>query len=184
MTPIEALVRAVTTMQEVIDVEPIGAEQLTAPTPCADFDVAELGDHIIANHNLFLGGTGGQPIDGGLSDSHAAIAAAAIAQWSRRGTDGAIGLGGNEVPAAFGLQLHTLETYVHAWDLASGLGRPFEPDAELTDQMWALAQDFVTDDLRGEGPGVPYRHAVEVDDDASIVDRIIAHSGRDPRRSP
>jgi uncharacterized protein (TIGR03086 family) len=182
MTSIHSLQEAVTLMQSVIDAESIDDRDRSRPTPCAKFDVEQLSCHVIDTHTLFLVGTGGEPVkhSGSLSERHAAVAAAAVEQWSRRGTGGAIDLGGNDVPAGFGLALHTLETYVHAWDLAQSLCRPFDPPTDLTSQMWEFAEEFISEDLRGDEDGAPYGLAITIDD-ADGVDRLVAFTGRDPR---
>lgn len=188
MTPNGHLAEAISTLQGVIDAAPITPAEQTRPTPCHDFTVQQLGDHIIDTHNLLLVGAGGTAVDGAdtLSDRHAAVAAAALAQWDRRGTEGSIDLGGNSLPAEFGLSLHTLEVYVHAWDLAEGLGRSFDPSADLTSAVWSMAHQIVSDDFRGDA-GAPYGAAVTVADGAPLMERLIAHTGRHPHaatRSP
>lgn len=182
MNPLDALRTALDNLQQVIDAGPIENTQGGNPTPCSDFTVNDLADHVIDTHNLLLAGAGGTAINdnGTLSARHAALAEAALNQWSQRGTDGTIDLGGNELPASFALPLHALETYVHAWDLARSLDRPFEPPTELTDDMWSFAQGSITDDVRGETAGAPYGPKVDVAVDASDVDRLIAFTGRDP----
>ena len=91
-----------------------------------------------------------------------------------------INLGGNELPAAFGLSLHALETYIHAWDLAKALNRPFLQSAELTRVMTDFAKSFITDDIRGDFVGAPYAPPTRVLDTASEIDHLIAFTGRDP----
>lgn len=183
MNQLNALESALDTLQQVIDADPIDNNQGSKPTPCADFTVDDLGTHIIDTHNLLLTGAGGDPLtdDGTLSERNSALSTAAIKQWTQRGTDGTVDLGGNALPASFALSLHTLEAYIHAWDLAQSLGRPFKPSDDLTSDMWAFAQDFISDDVRGEAAGVPYGPAVAVGAGASDVERLIAHSGRNPR---
>lgn len=181
MQPLEALEAAIAVSQQVLDAGPIRAEDLGAPTPCASFDLAQLGDHVIDTHNLLLGAAGGRPVDPGttLAERHAQVGAAAVKQWIERGTDGTIDLGGNALPAAFGLSLHALEAYVHAWDLARALDRPFRPGAELTAHIADVAQQIVTDQARGD-EGAPYRAALTAGEGDDDVARLIAHTGRDP----
>lgn len=183
MTPIEALQASVDALQAVVGDKPIDTDQLANPTPCKAFTVAQLADHIIDTHVFLLaaaGGTAGDP-GGSFADRHAAVGAASVAQWTTRDTDGTVDLGGNELPAAFGLDLHTLETYVHGWDLAQGLGRRFTPSKALTEAAWEMAQQIVSDDARGTGDDGPYGPAIKVPTTADTMTRLLAHTGRDPR---
>jgi uncharacterized protein (TIGR03086 family) len=182
MQPHQVLEAAVTELQRVIDTSPINANDRQAATPCDAFTVDELIDHILDTHNLLLGGAGGQPVEttGTVSTRHQTVAAVALEQWKTRGIDGTIDLGGNKLPAEFGISLHALECYIHAWDLAQSLDRTFTPPEELTAAMRDFAQGFITDDVRGDADGMPYRAEVSAPDDATDLERIIALSGRNP----
>lgn len=182
MNPQHALEAAINELQHIIDIAPLTDDMSSGPTPCSNFNVGHLAEHIIDTHNLLLTGSGGNPITqtGPLTDRHRESAAAAVGHWKQRGTDGTINLGGNELPAAFGLSLHTLEAYIHAWDLARSLNRPFEPSDEVSTAMWDFAQGFITDDVRGETDEAPYRAAINEPADATDLERIIALSGRNP----
>ena len=46
--------------------------------------------------------------------------------------------------------------------------------------MWDFAQGFITDDVRGDADGVPYRAEVPAPSDATDLERVIALSGRNP----
>lgn len=181
----DALQSAIDTLQEVLDAGPVTDAALNDPTPCSEFTVAQLAEHIIDTHQLLLGAVGGphDQTSGTLSQRHTAITSAAAAQWASRGTDGTIDLGGNELPAAFGLSLHALEAYIHSWDLATALNRPFAPPTELTKAMADFAESFITDDLRGDFDGAPYAAQVEAPAESSDIDRLVAFTGRDPQWS-
>ena len=181
MHPHQTLDTAIAELQRVIDEHPISPDDGSTPTPCAAFDVDQLLDHIIDTHNLLLGGAGGEPVNatGSISERHRAVAGSAVQQWAERGLDGTIDLGGNTLPATFGISLHALECYVHAWDLARSLDRTFTPPDELTGAMWEFAQGFITDDVRGDD-GMPYGPEVATAADATDLDRIIALAGREP----
>jgi hypothetical protein len=69
---------------------------------------------------------------------------------------------------------------VDAANPCAGAVRPFKASDDLTSDMWAFAQEFVSDDVRGEAAGVPYGPAVVVGAGASDAERLIAHSGRNP----
>jgi uncharacterized protein (TIGR03086 family) len=181
MTTIDTLRDCLDLEQTVLDVGPV-TDDRAAPTPCSAFDTGQLVDHVLSTHRFLIAALGGDPppTDGDAAELHRALADAALAAWTARGTDGEIELGGNVLPAPFVLSLHVLEAYIHAWDLAVALGRPFGPADELTGRVWEAARLVITDDVRSDAPGAPYRAVHAVGDDESPVARLIAHSGRDP----
>jgi uncharacterized protein (TIGR03086 family) len=178
-----ALEWSIALSQRVIDDAPISHEDMARPTPCGAFAVRELVDHIVDTHHLLAAAAGGDVPAAGdeISDGHRAAGDASVAAWRSRGTEGTIEVGGNELPAAFGLSLHLLEAYLHAWDLAAALGRDFTPDQELTDAVSAAAHVVISDGMRGDDEGMPYGPAVDLDA-GSEVDLLVAFAGRDPRR--
>jgi uncharacterized protein (TIGR03086 family) len=169
---LEALTEALSIVQALIDGPPLPTRH---PTPCTEFDVAALVEHIDWTHGLLLDAICGSDQ---RDDAHSVVSTAALAAWTERGTDGSISIGGNELPAAFGLSLHVLETYVHGWDLAMALGRPFTPSPGLTERARAAAATIITDEARG--PDRPYGPAVHVAAGADAVAQLIAFTGRDP----
>jgi uncharacterized protein (TIGR03086 family) len=188
LTPLTVLERSVAITQGIIDSAPISDDELAGPTPCADFTTAQLIDHIIDTHLFLLTAAGGTftadaSADESLSARHAAVGSAAIARWSERGTEGTVDLGGNEFPAVFGISLHALEAYVHGWDLAQSLDRPFPATDELSAATLGFSRQIVSDQFRGEG--APFGLAVDADPDAADdpLALLIAHTGRRPLRA-
>jgi len=70
---------------------------------------------------------------------------------------------------------------VHAWDLARATGgdESLDPDeaALVLERARSLEQQY-GDAMRGAGG---FKPAVDIDDDASVQDRMLAFVGRDPR---
>jgi uncharacterized protein (TIGR03086 family) len=182
MEPLDILDESIAITHGIIDAAPITDADRSSPTPCADFTVDQLVDHIIDTHVFLITAAGGEADpNGSIGERHAAVGRAATDTWRRRGIDGTIDLGGNELPASFGLSLHALEAFVHGWDLAEGLGRPFEPNDQLVDAALDLARNIISDEMRGDFDGAPYGAAVEVvDGDQSSLAVLIAHAGRRP----
>lgn len=185
MNHLDTLRRSIELTDAVLGAGPIDEAASSATTACDDFDVTALGDHLIDTHRFLLAAAGGtaQPTGETLAQLHAAVGAAAVGAWERRGTDGTIDVGGNELPADFGLTLHALEAFVHAWDLADALERPFSPDAGLVDAGWDAARTVISDDIRSTEPGAPYAPTVGVRPGDDDLRRLIAFCGRDPHRS-
>ncbi|MEU6536867.1 TIGR03086 family metal-binding protein [Streptomyces sp. NPDC047000] len=156
-------------------VESVGDEQWAAPTPCTDWTVRELVDHLRAGQDAFriaLTGKSG-PASGTFRQNGEALAAAFGAEGAlERVVRAPIG----EVPGAVALHLQTLEHLVHGWDLAQALGQKtlFE-DASVEIEI-----EFATGLLAGlpanaPSPFAPSRPAPE---DAPAIDRLAALLGR------
>lgn len=134
--------------------ETISATDLDRPTPCARWNLRELIGHMIGQHLGFekAVSTGdAQPDDfrpvpvtpdsmqGQWHNSVDRLRAA----FATMGPDARVRL--VEIDAikrfdrrsAFGIQL--LDTAVHAWDIATTLGRPFRPDHDIVELVAAVA---------------------------------------------
>jgi uncharacterized protein (TIGR03086 family) len=174
-----ALADAVGLTQSILDGGPFADGG--APSPCPAFTVDELVDHAVWAHDLLTGAAGGEPTpDGPPRDRLAAAGELAVKTWQRRGADGTVQLGPNEMPATVVLAIHIVETYVHAWDLAMATGREFTPAPELTAAAGDAARTFLTDDVRGTDGDAPFGPKRSADGGASSVDQLIAFTGRDP----
>jgi uncharacterized protein (TIGR03086 family) len=180
MSALRTLASSIDLLNQVTDAAPITPDDLGEPTPCTDFNVGELVEHVIDSHDFLLRAAGAEPVarSGSPTQRHAAVASAVVAAWTARGADGTLDLGGNELPVEFGVSLHAFEAYVHAWDLATALGRAFEPPAELTASIARSAAEIVSDESRGAGS--PFGDAVDLPSDADAVARLVAYTGRDP----
>lgn len=170
---------ALTELQGVV--HPIAADDLGKQTPCRDFDVAGLTEHLI-NSITMLGQAAGAelpPRDSSDSVERQIILAArpALDAWRRRGVDGTVPFGANEVPAKMMAGILSIEFLVHAWDYAQATGQDLDPTAELAESVLGLAQKIITPDGRARGG---FDDPVEVGDDATAFDRLIAFTGRRP----
>ena len=67
---------------------------------------------------------------------------------------------------------------IHTWDLARALGRPYTMDEDLASATLKLMQERY--DPKQRGPGKNFAAAVPSPDDASVQDRLLALSGRQP----
>ncbi|WP_342801523.1 TIGR03086 family metal-binding protein [Nocardia sp. No.11] len=166
-------------------------DQLTAPTPCAEFDVRAL-----LNHLLFWGPS----LVGAASKAAVAPPAAAETEvdltagdWSTAletqlgelaaawrdpaAWQGTTRLGGpTELPASLVGGMVVGELIVHGWDLARALGTTVEWDDDLLD--YVLDETAATAD-QGRAMGI-YGPEIPVAADAPLLDRILGLTGRDP----
>jgi uncharacterized protein (TIGR03086 family) len=184
----DALDRAVTFTGGVV--KGIRADQLTEPTPCAEWDVHALLNHLIGTEWLCEGLLGDRaprhaappgdlPAEDLVgSDPAAAYAAGAAALLATAGAGDTLTrmhqtpFGEMPGPALAGFT--TLDIAVHGWDLATATGQAADLDPELAAHVLAFAESSITDDTRAPrlGPALP------PGPDATITDRLMAFLGR------
>ena len=88
-------------------------------------------------------------------------------------------VGGVTLPGEIAGQVALDEIVLHAWDLARGTGHPYQQDpATLQACLAAMTGMYPPDDLDAR-KGI-FKPPVPVPDDAPLVDRVVAYSGRDP----
>lgn len=159
----------------------IASDDLKRQTPCREFDVAGLTDHLLNSIALLGDAAGAQLPERNQEDSveRQVIAAARpmLDAWHRRGLGGTVQFGDNEAPAKFMVAVLSLEFLVHAWDYASAVGRPIDVADSLTEYVTALAQRIITPVGRVRAG---FDDPVDVDARASKLDRLVAFTGRAP----
>lgn len=85
---------------------------------------------------------------------------------------------GAQRPASTLVTMAIGDTIVHAWDLSSALGRPYQMPEDLAEMSHGLMQQMVTPEVRGLGN--VFGEEVPCSADAPIQDRLVAFSGRQP----
>ena len=185
-----AFERAVASTAEIVKAIP--ADQLDAPTPCTEWHVRALLNHVIGT--LWLGeglftdqaprfpmAPGGlPPADLAGDDPAAAYAEASAAALAAAGAGNALTrphvtpLGEMPGPALAGFT--TLDILVHGWDLARATGRPAELDGLLAAHVLAFAEQAITPQTRAPGIGA----ALPAPIDAPVTHRLVAFLGRQP----
>ena len=170
-------------------VEYLRDEHLAAATPCADWTVRDLVNHLVAEHLwapwLLKGSTVqevGDRFDGdvvGNDPRSAWEAASAISQpaFHRPGVlDGRVHTTGGLIDAEdYGWQMAT-DLSVHAWDLARGIGVVDRLDESLAS---ALYERIAPDADSWQSTGV-FAPPVPVREGAPVQDRLVGLLGRDP----
>lgn len=157
----------------------IGSDESSKPTPCSEFDVAQLTDHLLNSITILGGAAGAEFPAGDAGDSSAAQVLAAgrpaLDAWRSRGLDGAVTFGPNELPAKVAVGILALEFLVHAWDYATATGRTLEASEPLAQYVLDRTQQILTPAGRATAGFDP---PVEVADSAPALDRLIAFTGR------
>ncbi|MEB3035091.1 TIGR03086 family metal-binding protein [[Mycobacterium] nativiensis] len=157
----------------------IGSDELSNQTPCSEFDVTQLTDHLLNSISILGGAAGAVPPTRDAGDSPAAQVLAAgrpaLDAWRSRGLDGAVAFGPNELPAKVAAGILALEFLVHAWDYATATGRTLDAPEPLAGYVLGLAQEIITPEGRVRAG---FDEPVEVGDSAPTLQRLIAFTGR------
>jgi uncharacterized protein (TIGR03086 family) len=172
-------------------VKAVTSEQLHLATPCSEWDVRQLLNHLLGTCLLgagLLGDTkpsvdvmpgqvpsvdlvGDEPTAAYREAVETLLAAADDAAWDRR-HETPLG----EMPGAALGGFTTLDILVHGWDLAKATGQDATLDPDLAEDVLGFARQAITEQMRGARIGPE----IEVDGTASPTDRLVAFLGRRP----
>lgn len=162
--------------------------QHSMPTPCPDWDVRALANHLLGALVMFRDvATNGQAdmaaleadmIGSDLAASYDTLSAAAVQAWSAAGkVDGAVNMPWGEMPGSLALQMVANDVLVHGWDLASSTGQTVSWDQPLAAETLEFAtMMFASPEIRAGSFDEP----VAVDDTADAMTKLIACLGRKP----
>ena len=159
----------------------LDSSDLARQTACSEYNVAQLAGHVLGSITS-LGGCAGARMPGRAQDAPletqvADAAQAALEAWRRRGLEGSVELGRREVPAAMPVNILSLEFLVHAWDFATATGRHVVVSEPLADYALNQAGKVITPEARSFAG---FADSVETAPDASVLDRLIGFTGRQP----
>ncbi len=171
----------------VADVKP---EQLSDPTPCSDWDVRTLINHIIGANYMWAALREGREIDTSRAapdiagdDPAGAYQQSAKAALEAFRSPGAMDhifkspIG--EIPGSFALGVALSELVVHGWDLAKATGQDPTIDEDIVSPLYETAKVSVAPEYR-QPPINAFGPEVEVPQDASLTDKFVAFLGRTP----
>jgi len=181
--------KAVATASEVV--ENINPDQLAEPTPCAEFDVRALLNHLLFWGPSLNAAARKAPVPppaaseadvdltaGDWASDLGVLLRDRAAAWGEPSAwTGTTTLGGpQEMPAEVIGAMVLGETVVHTWDLAKATGQAPAWDAELLEFVHA---DLVLTASVGRDMGL-YGPEVPVPSDAPLIERILGLTGRTP----
>jgi uncharacterized protein (TIGR03086 family) len=161
----------------------IADDDLSRQTPCTEFDVAKLTDHLLKS----ISGIGGladaefperEPGDS-VERQIISVARPALDAWHRRGLDGNVPFGKGEMPAKAACGIFSIEFLVHAWDYAAAVGRDVEAAEPLAEYVLDLAHATIRPEFRG---AAGFDDPVDVPADAGALVQLVAFTGRNPAR--
>ncbi|MDI9899239.1 TIGR03086 family metal-binding protein [Rhodococcus sp. IEGM 1409] len=162
-------------------------EDWNAPTPDSDWQVEHLVRHVIEEQQwvppLLAGLTVGEatpdivPVGDDLWTEWQKYSDAAIKAWKSTDLSAHVHLSYGTVKVEPYLRQQTSDVTIHTWDLARAVGADERLDPDLVEAVWSDL-DGQRDMLAESGL---FSAPVELPDDASLQDKLIALTGRDPR---
>jgi uncharacterized protein (TIGR03083 family) len=171
MDPIGVLSRALDQTGNLLD--HVNTDVLERPTPCSDWDVAALADHLVNDPRQFLLMVRGEQPDWSAPTPHVTQA---WGQTFRASADELVqamqGLG-ESPPLPPEMQL--AEFAVHGWDLATALDLPLDG---LDPEVAELGLEFMQANLKPEMRTGAFGPEQPAPPDAGPYDRIAAFAGR------
>ncbi|MGW8553450.1 TIGR03086 family metal-binding protein [Streptomyces tubercidicus] len=162
-------------------------DQLGRPTPCSEYDVRALLNHLFqvvvafrtlaAKRDVDFSRTPDRLAEYGAQwpDRFADETARLVEAWAAPGAEDGL-TGGMQLPARTVGAMVLLDLTVHAWDVARATGRPYAPAAGCVAELRALAARM--------GPTARtmnvFAEPVPAPPGASDLEVLLAETGRDP----
>ncbi|MDQ6851348.1 MAG: TIGR03086 family metal-binding protein [Actinomycetota bacterium] len=168
---------------------------LAKPTPCGDWNVAELLAHMgVQQHGFAESAAGGgaelagwrptplgeQAVTAYTAACSRVLDAFAVPDLAERSFALPEIRDGGPFPARLAVGFHLVDNVVHAWDVASALG----VDPALDDDLVRLAlriAEAVPDGPERQDANAAFAPALPVPDDAAPLDRVLLLLGRTPQ---
>jgi uncharacterized protein (TIGR03086 family) len=178
-------------------VDAVAPQQLTLPTPCAGWNLAELLTHMTVQHHGFAAAARGHGADPNVGETepfaravaedpagtYAAAAHDVLAAFDAEGIDEkpfAMPEFGADVviPGEMAIGFHFVDYAVHAWDVAVTIGAPFALPDDVIAALLPVAMAVPDGDFR-DADGSPFARALPSTDDDDFA-RVLRHLGRRP----
>ncbi|MEU6662402.1 TIGR03086 family metal-binding protein [Streptomyces sp. NPDC046821] len=168
-------------------------DRLDAPTPCAEYDVKALVNHLFNVVVQFQRLAVKEDSDFSATPDHVGAgpdwrerfgeeARKLVAAWSAPGAEEGT-TGAMNMPAPLVGSMVLLDLTVHAWDLARATGQEYVPEGDEHAVVDRLAGAVAELGPTARSMGV-FGEPVAVAEGASEFERLLAASGRDPGWAP
>jgi uncharacterized protein (TIGR03086 family) len=179
-------------------VQGVDDDQLGGPTPCPDYTLGDLLDHVGGFAMAFAAAARKETLPDSAAGSSADATRLEEGWRERITTDlrtlaatwdepeawtGMTAAGGLELPGEVAGLVALDELVLHGWDVARASGQAFDVDQPALEAVHGFVSQF-------SGPGQEDSRAglfgpvVPVSDDAPLLDRVVGLAGRDPAWSP
>jgi uncharacterized protein (TIGR03086 family) len=177
---VDDLARASAVMSDLID--RIAADQWTAPTPCTEWNVRDVVNHLVGLNLVFVAMLEGSPVPergtdrlgadpaGAYRQSAAALQAAVVPGVLERSQSTPLGV----ATGAERLRWRIADLLVHGWDL----GQATATLAELPDDLVEQALAFVRAQLPSQPRTGRFDDPQPISASAPVIDQLVAFTGR------
>ncbi len=164
--------------------------QMDLPTPCANFTVRGVVDHLLGGAAVFTHAFRGEepeaPTPAGEATSagpsgvpaaevRAAMSGLLEAIDSPGALDRTIDAPFGQAPGSVVARFLAFDTLIHGWDLATATGQSYDPPADLVAAADGFAREAVGPELRD---GDTFALETEPPTGANPLERLVAFSGR------
>jgi uncharacterized protein (TIGR03086 family) len=164
-------------------VDNVRPEQWTLPTPCTEWNVRQIVEHLIAgNEQTATALVGSMPQTSAVAGDDLAAAFAASCerlQWAYAAPGalaGTIEMPFGPIPAEFMARIRAGDMLIHAWDLARATGQPTDYAPQLNETLLAMSRRMIA--TVGRNPDL-FGPECDAPAGASAADRYAAFLGRE-----
>ena len=164
----------------------VSADQLELDTPCSEWSVAQLIDHLVGAQYWAQGGVQGVALEAtgegaAQGDFVATFDQAARDNLAAFCEEGALGRtvnpGFGDMPAPALLGLSATDTFTHAWDVARATGQDTDLAPDLAAALLEQSRQAIQPAFRSE-EGTIFGMEQTAPDGASAADQLAAFLGR------
>ena len=188
MEPADQLGVIIPTLIDIVD--GLSADQLTAPTPCANFTVSGVLDHMMGGAAAFVPTfLGEEPSESAMGSSKSAPSPGEVPAAEFRSAmtgllDSVSAPGAMErmidapfgrVPGSVFARFVAFDGLIHGWDLSTATGRTYEPPADVVAAVSAFAHEALGPDMRD---GDTFAAEATAPAGSGELVRLVAFSGR------
>ena len=166
----------------------VRTDQMANATPCAEFTVRDVFNHMIGGAGFFAAQFRGEappesPPDGTdlagddpVTTFTATMDALSDAAKQPGALERTVVSPFGEVPGDVVARFLALDGMVHTWDLATATGQPYDPPEPVVLEVLAFAHQAIAPEMRGG----PFGSEMPVTPDASPLHQLLAFTGRTP----